>query len=464
MEALSYQNLLVVCLVGALVPVVVGLLPRLGLPSVVLEITAGVLIGPAVLGWVQADAPVVVLSWLGLTFLLFLAGLEIDPARLRGPLVRTAVLGYLLSLALATPVAVGLAAVGWIGDPALLVIVLSATALGLVVPVVRDSGAPSDAFGQTVIVAATVADVAAIVLLSVLFGAQGGPGSRIGLLITFGVVVVALALAAGVSARWRRLQRVLVSLQDSTAQIRVRLAVVLLVALTALAARFGLETILGAFVAGVVISVLDRRPRDHPGFRPKLDAVGFGFLIPVFYAATGIQLDVRGLLEDTSALLRVPVLLLVLLVVRGVPAALYARTLGVRRAVAAGFLQATSLPFIVAATEVGVALDLMSRTTAAALVSTGVLSVAIFPAAAAVLVRPRPARRAPGARGTEPGGRRPAAPSLPAPHREQPLDGPVARVDPAVRVLGDPDPAHGDQRRAGRGPGERGGDGSGGTR
>ncbi len=394
MEALSYQNLLLVCLVGALVPVVVGLLPRLRLPPVVLEIAAGVIIGPTVLGWVHADAPVVVLSWLGLAFLLFLAGLEIDPAHLRGPLVRAAGLGYLFSLALATPIALGLAAVGWVGDPGLLVIILSATALGLVVPVVRDSGEPSGAFGQTVIVAATVADVAATVLLSLLFGAQGSPGWRGGLLVTFGIVVVALALAAGVSARWQRLQQVLVSLQDSTAQIRVRLAVVLLVALTALAARFGLETILGAFVAGVVISVLDRHPREHPGFRPKLDAVGFGLLIPIFYATTGVQLDVRGLLEDASALLRVPVLLLALLVVRGVPAALCSRTLGARRAIAAGFLQATSLPFIVASTGVGVALDLMSPTTAAALVSTGVLSVAIFPAAAATLMRPRrPARR-----------------------------------------------------------------------
>jgi Kef-type K+ transport system membrane component KefB len=397
-EDLSYQNLLLVCLVGALVPIVLGLLRRLRLPSVVLEIAAGIVIGPAVLGWVHVDVPVVVLSWLGLTFLLFLAGLEIDPVQLRGSLVRAAGLGYLISLALATPIALVLAAAGWNRDPALLVIILSATALGLVVPVIRDSGEASGSFGQTVIVSATIADVGAIVLLSLLFGAKGGAGSRSGLLVTFGIVVVVLALAAALVARWQRLQQVLLSLQDTTAQIRVRLAVVLLVGLTALASEFGLETILGAFVAGVVISVLDRRPHEHPTFRPKLDAVGFGLLIPIFYVTTGIQLDVRGLLEDTSALLRVPVFLLALLVVRGVPAALFARTLGVRRAIAAGLLQATSLPFIVASTQVGVALGLMSPTTAAALVSTGILSVAIFPAAAFGLLRSgRPARPASGA-------------------------------------------------------------------
>ena len=405
MDELSYQNLLLVCLVGALIPIALGLLPRLRLPSVVLEIAAGVIIGPAVLGWVQADTPVAVLSWLGLTFLLFLAGLEIDPAQLRGPLVRIAVLGYVLTLALATPIALVLAAAGWVDDPALLVIILSATALGLVVPVIRDSGESSGALGQTVIAAATVADVMAIVLLSLLFGAQGGAGSRSGLLITFTVVVVALGLAAGLASRWRRLRTVLVSLQDSTAQIRVRLSVVLLVGLTALAAEFGLETILGAFVAGVVISLLDRTPREHPRFRPKLDALGFGLLIPVFYVTTGLQLDVRGLLADESALLRVPIFLLALLAVRGLPALLFARTLGVRRSVAAGLLQATSLPFIVASTQVGVALDLMSPTTAAALVTTGILSVAVFPAAALALVRTsaRPGEGAEPATGSEPG-------------------------------------------------------------
>ncbi|MGW5580675.1 cation:proton antiporter [Micromonospora chokoriensis] len=391
MAELSYQNLLLVCVVGALIPLALGMLPRLRLPSVVLEIAAGVIIGPAVLGWVHADTPVVVLSWLGLTFLLFLAGLEIDPAHLRGRLVRSAGVGYLLSLALATPIALGLAAIGWIRDPALLVIILSATALGLVVPVIRDSGESSGVFGQSIIVAATVADVLAIVLLSVLFGAEGGPGTRGALLLTFAAVVLVLILTVGLAGRWKRLQQVLLSLQETTAQIRVRLAVVLLVALTALAARFGLETILGAFVAGVVISVLDRRPRERPHFRAKLDAVGFGLLIPVFYVTTGLQLDLRGLLSDTSALLRVPVFLLALLVVRGVPALLFARTLGMRRSIAAGLLQATSLPFIVASTQVGVALDLLSPVSAAALVSTGILSVAIFPAAAFALVRKGPA-------------------------------------------------------------------------
>ncbi len=238
-------------------------------------------------------------------------------------------------------------------DPALLTIILSATALGLVVPVIKDAGATSTPFGQSVIVGATVAEVGAILLLSILFGAEGGPGTRSGLLVTFALVVVVMATAVGVGARWTHLQRVIVSLQETTAQIRVRLAVVLLVGLTALASEFGLETILGAFVAGVVISVLDQEGCQHPHFRPKLEAVGFGLLIPIFYVTTGLQLDVRGLLADGEALLRVPVFLVLLVLVRGTPAVLYRQDLGTRQAAAAGLLQATSLPFIVASTQVG---------------------------------------------------------------------------------------------------------------
>ncbi|MCM4082320.1 cation:proton antiporter [Paractinoplanes hotanensis] len=396
MTELSYENLLLVCLVGALVPLTLGLLPRVRLPSVVLEITAGVLLGPAVLGWVRADAPVAVLGWLGLTFLLFLAGLEVDPAHLKSSLVRTAGLGYLITLLLATPVTLILFAAGWIEDPALLVVILSATAIGLVVPVIRDAGQVSTPLGQSVIVASTVADVTSIVLLSVLFGTHGSTASRTALLLTYGVVIAGMTVVVATAGRLPRLQRVLVALQDSTAQIRIRLAVVLLVALTALAARFGLETILGAFVAGVVLSLLDRRTGEHPQFRPKLDALGFGLLIPVFYVTTGLNLDLPGLLADSSALLRVPVLLLALLAVRGVPALLFVRSIGMRRSIAAGFLQATSLPFIVAASQVGVAVGLLSPVSAAALITTGILSVAIFPTVAFALLREARASQPPG--------------------------------------------------------------------
>jgi Kef-type K+ transport system membrane component KefB len=389
MPDVSFDDLLVVCLVAVAAPLALGLAPRFRLPAVVLEILAGVVLGPSVLGWVEVDLPVQIIALVGLAFLLFLSGLEIDVHRLRGPLLRLAVLGYLASLAIGLPIGMGVGGVGWVQDPLLLVIALSATSLGLVVPVLKDADRADGEVGQTVIVAATVADFAAIVLLSLLFSAsEGGTGSRLVLAASFAVLVVATALLVSRAGRSMRLGDVLHRLQDTTAEIRVRLAVVLLVGFTALAEHVGLESILGAFVAGVVASAVDRDSTSHPHFRTKLEAIGYGFLVPVFFVSSGVRLDLAGLLESSSALLRVPVLLVALLLVRGLPAVLYLRTMGRRPAVAAGLLQATSLPFIVAASQIGVEIGSLSPVTAAALVSAGLLSVLLFPAAALALLRP----------------------------------------------------------------------------
>ena len=311
-------------------------------------------LGPSVLGWIEVDLPVEILALIGLAFLLFLSGLEIDPHRLRGRLLRVAVLGYFLSLVIGAPIAVALHSIGWVASPLLLVIALSATSLGLVVPVLKDSGQSEGDVGQTTIVAATVADLAAILMLSIFFSTgEGTTGSRLTLLVSFLILVAVVALLVLRANRSMRLGDVLVKLQDTTAEIRIRFAVLLLIGFAALAERFGLETILGAFLAGVVISVLDRDSASHPNFRTKLEAIGFGFLIPIFFVSSGALIDLQGLLESPSALLRVPVFLIALVLMRGLPALMYLGALGRRSTIAAGLLQATSLPFIVAATQIG---------------------------------------------------------------------------------------------------------------
>src|SRR5205085_9701916 len=164
-----------------------------------------------------------------------------------------------------------------------------------------------------------------------------------------------------------------------------------------------LETILGAFMAGAVISALDRDASSHPNFRTKLEAIGYGFLVPVFFVASGVRLDLRGLLDHPSSLLRVPVFLLALLLVRGIPAALYLKTLGRRSALAAGLLQATSLPFIVTATQIGIATHHLSPVTGAALVCAGLLSVLVFPVISLSILRKEAAEQQP-VEGSQPGG------------------------------------------------------------
>jgi Kef-type K+ transport system membrane component KefB len=376
MPDVEFANLFAVLLTALAAPLALGLVPRLRIPAVVLEIVLGILVGPSVLGWVEIDLPVQIIALVGLAFLLFLAGLEIDVRRLRGRLLRIAVLGYLATLAIGTVAGTGFA-------PLLVAVTLSATSLGLVVPVLKDAGRADGDLGQTTIAASSVADFAAVLLLSLLFSTSGGSaGGRVVLLVMFALLVAGTALAIAVAGRSMRLGEVLLRSQDTTAEIRVRAAVVLLMAFVVLAERFGLESILGAFLAGAVVGALDRDTATHPRFRVKLEAIGYGFVIPVFFVTSGLRLDLAGLIENPSALARVPLFLLALLAARGIPALLYQPSLGLRSSVAAGLLQATSLPFIVTATQIGVVVGLMDPVTATALVCAGLLSVLLLPATA----------------------------------------------------------------------------------
>ncbi|MFF0267655.1 cation:proton antiporter [Kribbella sp. NPDC004536] len=388
MPDVEFTNLFAVALVALLAPLLLGLAPRLRVPAVVLEIVAGIILGPHALGLIGIDLPVQIVALLGLGFLLFLAGLEIDVHRLRGQVLRLAVLGYLVTLVLGTLTGLGLSAVGWVHSALLLAVTLSATSLGLVVPVLKDAGRSESTVGQFTIAAASVADFAAVLVLSLVFSTEGGSaGERLVMVGLFAVLVAVTGLVIATARRSQRLGGVLLRLQDTTAEIRVRAAVVLLVAFVALAEQFGLETILGAFLAGAVVGLVDRDATSHPRFRIKLEALGYGFLIPVFFVTSGLRLDLGGLLGAPSALVRVPLFLIALLVVRGVPAYLAVRSLGPRATTATALLQATSLPFIVTATQIGVATGLMTPITAAALVCAGLLSVLVFPAIALALLK-----------------------------------------------------------------------------
>ncbi|CAA9439307.1 MAG: hypothetical protein AVDCRST_MAG37-1197 [uncultured Rubrobacteraceae bacterium] len=389
MADISLTGVLVVAAIAFLVPLVLGLVPSLRLPSVVLEIVAGIVIGPAALGFVEVDLPLQVLALLGLAFLLFLAGLEIDLDRLRGARLRSAAAGFLISLAVALGIGLGLYASGLIQAPLLVAIILSSTSLGIVIPVLADAGQSNTTLGQLIIAGSSIADFGAIILLSFFFSGDSSSVSSTLLLIgVFLVLVIATGLALAEVEQSSRLRSALVRLQDSSAQIRVRGALVLLIGFVVIAQLFGLEVILGAFFAGAVLRVLDRdEMMTHAGFRTKLQAVGFGVFIPFFFITSGMQLDARALLSGGSALALVPVFLLALLLARGLPAALYRPMVGDRRSLAAGLLQATSLPFIVAATGIGLEFGILTPAIGAAMVVAGLLSVVLFPLGALMLLR-----------------------------------------------------------------------------
>jgi Kef-type K+ transport system membrane component KefB len=384
----SFENLLIVVAVAFAAPFVLGLFPGVRLPSVVVEIVVGIVVGQSLLGWVHVDESVAVISVMGLAFVLFLAGLEIELDKLRGPLLRLTSMAFALSFGIALAVSLTLRAGGLVQTPLLVAIILCSTSLGVLVPVLKDSGELATTFGQLIIAAASIADFGAIILLSIFFSGKGGTGSTLlllGGLLALCAVVYVVVRGAEMSMRIRA---DLLRLQDTTAQIRVRAAFVLFVGFAAIAETLGLEAILGAFLAGAILSLVDRdQAMTHPDFRRKLESVGFGFFIPVFFVTSGVRFDLHALTASASNLAMVPVFLAALVAARGVPALLYRRTLGARRTAIAGLMQATSLPFIVAATAIGAELDLIDAAESAALIGAGLLSVLLFPLAGLVLLR-----------------------------------------------------------------------------
>src|SRR3954469_2704934 len=385
---LHFTNLLIVVAVGFAAPLVLGLAPRVRLPSVVLEIVAGIVIGPAVLGWVQVDQPVAVLAIVGLAYLLFLAGLEIEFQKLRGRVLKVASLGFVVSFLIAIVAALILSGAGVLDHPLFVAIVLSSTSLGIVVPVLKDAKQVGSTFGQLVIAAATIADFATVILLSLFFSRESSSTTtKVLLLGGLFVAAVLVALAIAEVEHSGRIRAALRRLQDTTAQIRVRGAFVLMIGLVALATQLGLEVILGAFIAGAILTLVDRdEMMTHPEFRRKLEATGFGVFIPVFFVTSGVRYDLDAL-GDASTLAHVPIFLAALFAVRGLPALLYRPLLPSGRIAVAALLQATSLPFIVAATAIGTDIGVISSGNAAALIAAGLLSVVVFPAAALTLIK-----------------------------------------------------------------------------
>ena len=390
---LSFTPLAVVAGVALAAPLVLAL-TRLPLPAVVLEIVLGIAIGPQFLDWAHVDEPVQVMSLVGLAFLLLLAGLEVDFERIRGRLLRVTAAAYAVSFGIALVIGVGLREADLIRSPLLVAIMLSATGLGIVLPILKDAGALETRFGQVVVAGASIAEVTPIVLLSLFFsGEAGGLGAKLVLLAGFALFVLAVALTALGLQRSMRLSAALVALQDTTAEIRVRAAFFLLAVFAALASTLGLEAILGAFLAGATLKLVDRdAAMTHPLFHRKLEAAGFGVFVPFFFVATGMRLDIDGLFASGSTLTRVPLFLAALLAIRALPALLY-RPFAERggQLVAAGLLQATSLSLLVVAGQIGVDMGLIRPANYTALVAAGLLSVILFPLIALRLLRGSPA-------------------------------------------------------------------------
>jgi Kef-type K+ transport system membrane component KefB len=390
MPEISFDNLLIVSAVAFGVPLVLGLAPQLRLPAIVLEIVVGIVIGPSGLGWVEIDAAVQLMALIGLAFLLFIAGLEVDYDRLRGRLLGITGTAWLVSFGLALVAGYALDLGGIVSSPLLIAIAVAATGLGVVIPILKDANQLSTMFGRVIVASCSIAEITPLILLSLFFsGESSSVGSTLVLLGIFAGLVLATAFALLFAEHSGRLSVTLRRLQDTTAQIRVRGAFLLLALFVVVAEEFGLEAILGTFMAGAILKIVDRdQGMTHPEFRHKLEATAFGVFVPFFFVASGIRFDLDALFASGETIARVPIFLGALLLVRGLPVLLYRSLVQSKTMlVSAALLQATSISFLVVVSQIGLELGLLSEGSAAALIAAGLLSVVIFPLTALTLLR-----------------------------------------------------------------------------
>jgi Kef-type K+ transport system membrane component KefB len=382
-EASTLTSLAVIACVAVVAPVLADLLKRARIPGVVIEIGLGIIVGPQLLALAEPDTVVDAFANLGLAFLMFLAGYEIDLDRIKGRPIMLATVGWLLSLGLAFAIAVVLVAEGFALSALIVGLVLTTTALGTLLPMLRDAGVLETPFGTFMLGIGTLGEFGPIVAIALLLSSDS-PAHTTVLLIVF----VGLAVGAALLAMRPQPPRVVALLRKnlhSSAQLPIRVSVLFIVVLVWVASELSLDVLLGAFAAGVVVRLFSSGS-DSETIRVKLEAIGFGFLIPIFFIVSGMEFDLDALTSDPTTLLRVPVFLALFLVVRGVPALLlYRRDVPHSDLVPLALFSATALPLVVVITNLGVESGRMTTANAAALVGAAMLSVLILPTVAFAL-------------------------------------------------------------------------------
>jgi Kef-type K+ transport system membrane component KefB len=369
--------LLFVSLVAVIAPFLAARTGSLRIPSVVFEIVLGVVIGPQCLHLVDFQKSLPFLSTMGMAFLFFLAGTEIDLSALRGTPLKRAVLAWLGSLVLAGLAANALSHFGGARAWTLVAVALSTTALGIVVPVLRDAELIPTELGRYAMAAGAAAEIGPIMLMSLLLSRKHGVGVESGLIVLF------IAIAIGVFWASHRIRppgliRLLTRTMTQSGQLPTRVSILLIAVLVVLAELFELDLALGAFAAGMAVG-LAQRDAHNEVLHHKFDAIGFGFLVPVFFISSGIKLDVRSLFATPGNVATMFVYAALLLVVRGLPSAAFAGLLSRRELAALGFYSATTLSLIVALTGTAVERGFMAPNDAAALIGGGLISVLIYP-------------------------------------------------------------------------------------
>ncbi|KHL00044.1 sodium:proton exchanger [Microbacterium mangrovi] len=377
-------DFVLIALVAVLAPLLGRILaPWVRIPVVVFELVLGIIVGPAVLGWVHPDDFLHTLSQFGLAMLFFVAGTEMSIQSLGGRTGSRAIVGWIISI-------VAGVALGFIvapGEAAIIIgIALASTALGTLLPILRDAGELDTAFGRTIGALGAVGEFGPLIAISIFLGSRS-PGAATIVLLVY-LLIAAGAVVWAFKAPQGRLHRFVAATLHTSGQFAVRVVLLILIALVTLSVVFGIDMLLGAFTAGLVWRMMmrDADHADHEAVESKIEAIAFGFLVPIFFVYTGVTFDLRSLLENPLLLAMVPVALLALFVVRGLPSILAAPAGSrPRERLSVALMGATGLPIIVAVTSIGTEHKLIPASAASVLVGAGMLSVLLFPIIAMAL-------------------------------------------------------------------------------
>jgi Kef-type K+ transport system membrane component KefB len=365
-------------------------------PTVVIEVLLGMAIGPHLLHLVEYDAFLSRMQSVGMVAVLFMAGMEIDFERIRGRPLSLAVRGWILSVALAAAVVAVLHAIPHVDAPMMVIIALTTTGLGTLLPILRDGGQLEAPFGRALLAAGTLGEVGPIVAVSLALSDRYTTWQEFLVLVVF-LALVAFAAAVGMGARPPRVILLLKRTMHSSTQLPVRIALLVLASLVLVANEFGFEAVFGAFAAGMIVGVATRGP-DGEAFRVKIDAVCFGWFAPFFYIGTGIAFDLGALARDATTLALLPAFLVLFLLVRGVPVMLYRQDLARQERLPFALSSAvTSLGLVVVITHVGLQSGHMNPDIARALVGAALLSLLVYPTLARVLLPAAAPAKSPGA-------------------------------------------------------------------
>jgi Kef-type K+ transport system membrane component KefB len=372
----SEQAMLVVFVAATVAPLIGGLVFGPRVPPVVIEIVVGILIGPHVFDLAERTSVVDYVATLGLSFLFFMAGMEIDFAQVDGQPLTLGAVTWFTSIAVGLTMGTLLQGTGVVLSSLLVGVAFTTTALGTLMPILRDNKELDTRFGTLVVGAGTVGEFGPIVLVSTLLSSHSSAAS-FGAILTFLALAMVIAVTA-LKLHPPNLMRVIGRSMHTSAQLPVRLAVCLIIAFVFLTAHIGLDAVLGAFAAGVIVSLV--AGRDRAELDGKLEAIAYGVFIPVFFVTTGLSFDLPSL-ASSQALWRLPLFVCMFLLVRGAPALLvYRRALpSLADRIDLALFTSTQLPLVVAIATIGLATHRMHPYTASALIGAGMTSVLIFP-------------------------------------------------------------------------------------